>query len=533
MKRTAQTVFLATIAGCALLLGFVAATAVSGPPSGSLGNGPVAVVPYAPASYAAAEGPAFYERHDKTSAPVVTLPDFADIFERVNPAVVSVRATKFNDSPEGGSRQRFFQDPFQWFFGPGPGPTPNRRNPHGAPQREESGGTGFVITPDGYILTNFHVIEDAERVHVRLNLDGRDYEGRVVGSDPPTDIALVKISVDDDIPYLPLGDSSSLRVGEWVMAIGNPFFYNDTVTVGVVSAKGRRLQGLSRDPSLDDYIQTDAAINVGNSGGPLLNVHGEVIGINSAVSRVGQGIGFAIPIDMAKTILPQLRRAGKVSRGAMGVEITDLAAMDPDQREYFGLNDVTGALVQTVVPGQAAAEADLHRGDAILAIDGHDVTGSDDLIGRISARKPGDTVDLLVLRDGHKQHKRVVLQDRQALWYKDASNVQRDQATPRRPDVIRSIGIEVADLDDRVARTFNLKDITSGVAITDVSVRGQGYEKGLRPGMVIVEVNKQPVKNVDDYVAALADVQDGDLVTFYVQLDGGTGNYVTFRVSDP
>ena len=525
MKRTAQMIFLATLAASTVLLGFVATTAITGSPARGLPSGPAGGVPYVSARYAAPEGPAYYEKRADTRAPVVTLPNFADIFEEVNLAVVSISATKFNDGGSRGDGERFFEDPFHWFFGPGP-----NRDPRNRPRREESGGSGFVITPDGYVLTNYHVVEGAERVRVRLNPNGREYEGRVVGLDPPTDIALVKISPAEELAYLPLGRSSDLRVGEWVMAIGNPYFYEDTVTVGVVSAKGRRLTGLSRDPSLDDYIQTDAAINVGNSGGPLLNVRGEVIGINTAVSRIGQGIGFAIPIDMAKAILPQLREEGRVTRGAIGVRITDIAAMDPDQREYFGLKDVNGALVQEVVPGQPAAKADVRPGDAIISIDGEDLGGSDDLIARISAKRPGESVDLVLLRHGRRHRTRVRLEDRQELWYEETSTVQREQSSPRRMQVARSIGIAVEDVDAATRRTFDMDDDVSGVVITNVSVRGQGYEKGLRPGMLILEVNRERVREVDDYLEILEKVEAGDLVTFYVQRRNGLQNFVTFRV---
>jgi serine protease Do len=523
MKRSLQVLLLVAAVGGSMMFGFLAATSLTGHPAATPDGFGMAAGRYTDVAPASAARPAFYEQERAVEVPMVTLPDFAGIFERVSPAVVSISATKFTDSSRRPGR--FFEDPFHWFFGQPDGPQPDR------PRREESGGTGFVITPDGYVLTNYHVVEEADLVRVRVRRDHEqiEYEGRVVGTDPPTDIALVKINPDDDLAYLPLGDSSSLRVGEWVMAIGHPFFYVNTVTVGVVSAKGRRLDGLSRDPSLDDYIQTDAAINIGNSGGPLLNLRGEVVGINTAVSRMGQGIGFAIPIDMAKLVVPQLRESGRVARGAIGVTITDISALDAEEREYFGLGEVEGALVQSVSEGEPADQAGVRPGDAIIAIDGEPLEGSGDLIGQISAMSPGETIDLTVLRDGRRLNKSVRLEDREEIWYRSASSPETEEEKPRRSALYDQLGIQVVEITAEARRRFRLDRDLEGVIIADVSVRGEAYEKGLRPGAIILEVNRRPISSLEEYMDSLDSVEAGELVTFYYQL-GASRSFVTFRV---
>jgi len=529
MNRTLQATALVGAMLGSILLGFMmvrVASETAPPPVVSGTSAPAArqVIP------ASAQRPAFYEQVGTRPVATVTLPDFADIYARVLPAVVSISATKFTD-PANRPDGNMLQDPFSYFFG-----RPDQEgNPHRQPRREESGGTGFVITPDGYILTNFHVVENADIVRVALHDDSGqefNFEGRVVGSDPATDIALVKIESDAVLTYLPLGDSDSLRVGEWVMAIGNPFFYQDTLTVGVVSAKGRRLTGLSRDPSLDNYIQTDAAINVGNSGGPLLNLYGEVIGINSAVSRVGQGIGFTIPINMAKLVVPQLRETGRVARGAIGVTITDFSALDEDDREYWGLADLHGAFIQEVTAGQPADRAGLRYGDAVVAVDGEPLTGSSDLILRISSHRPGESIEMTYLRNGRKRTATVRLGDREAI-VQGASITRDDSSSEPERSFFHQVGIEVADLDADTRRRFQIPTQVEGVVIADVSVRGDAYEKGLRPGMVILEVNRQAVATLGDYRAIIEEIEDNEIVAFYVWIrtrDGESRNFITFRV---
>ena len=305
-------------------------------------------------------------------APIAAIgrPDFADIVQRVNPAVVNITVTE----GVGETRTHSAHDPDD-----------------DGPRRGE--GSGFIVDAQGFILTNHHVVASPNRIRVRL-ADKREFTATLVGSDPATDLALLKISALG-LPTLALGDSDRLRVGEWVCAIGNPYRFDHTVTVGVVSSKGRKIY----DPSFDAYIQTDAAINPGNSGGPLVNVAGEAIGINSAVSLQGQGIGFAVPINVARDVLAQLRSQGRVTRGYLGIQLQDL---DPDLQRLVGLPEARGAMVVDVLDRTAGQTAGLKRYDVITAVSGTPVEDGDQLVHAISNRAPGSDVVLTVRRDGQE-----------------------------------------------------------------------------------------------------------------------------------
>ena len=331
----------------------------------------------------------------RTPAAVIVSPgatSFADVAERLNPAVVNIDATARGD---GRARRRFSTPPPE-------GRDPLEPQDRDGPRR--GAGTGFVIDPAGYILTNHHVIDGADRIMVRLT-DGRALRAERVGSDPDTDIALIKVESPRPLAVAPLGDSDTLRVGEWVLAIGNPLAYEHTVTVGVVSFIGRKLF----DSSLDRYIQTDAAINFGNSGGPLINARGEVIGINAAISSRAANIGFAVPINQASAILPQLRDKGRVSRGYMGVMLRDV---DPDLQRALGLKSSSGALVQDVTPGSPGARAGIRTYDLIVAVDGRPIESNDALIELIAAREPGTAATIQLLRDGRAVNVPVKLAER-------------------------------------------------------------------------------------------------------------------------
>src|SRR5688572_28886454 len=355
----------------------------------------------APASSAPEPRLAASRRANATTA-MPALASFADVAERLNPAVVNIDATfRASERP----RRRL----------PAPlpdSPEPFDRQPGGdrdAPRRGT--GTGFLIDADGYILTNHHVIVDADRIMVRL-ADGRSMRAERVGSDADTDIALIKIESSRPLPHAVLGDSDTLRVGEWVLAIGNPLAYEHTVTVGVISFIGRKLF----DTSFDRYIQTDAAINFGNSGGPLINARGEVIGINAAVSSRATSIGFAVPINQAVAILPQLRETGRVTRGYIGVK---LRTVDADLQRSLRLSSPAGALVQDVAPGSPGERAGLRPYDVITAVDGAMVSGDDELISTVARMRPGSSATLTLVRDG-----RVV-----TLAVKLAERPQRERST--------------------------------------------------------------------------------------------------------
>ncbi|HXI03683.1 MAG TPA: Do family serine endopeptidase [Candidatus Saccharimonadales bacterium] len=455
----------------------------------------------------------------------VAVPSFADIVEQVNPAVVNITATEIIRS----GQKRDDGGRFEFFF-----PNPHGRDQND-PEREDHGGSGFIISEDGYILTNYHVIEDADRVNVQLLGDSREYNAEIVGTDPDTDLALVKITADHPLPVIPLGESDALRVGDWVLAIGNPLAYEHTVTVGVVSAKGRKLWAMNRDSSLDNFIQTDAAINRGNSGGPLLNVHGEAIGINSAISVAGQGISFAIPIDMAKQVVSQLMSSGKVERGYLGVEIHDIAEdLDPEKREVFGLQGEKGAFVERVTEGLPAARAGVKKGDAIVSVEGKPLKSSDDLIRTISALAPGSTVRLGVIRNGEKMTLTAKLADRAEL-----ARLSRPTAVPEpAPEkeksdemVAQNLGFVVHEIGPTLQEQYRLDDDTQGVVIVHVDQTSQAWEKGLKPGDVIVEINKVKITDLDSFDKIVHGAKAGDLLSLYVE--GPTASrFVALRVPE-
>jgi serine protease Do len=458
--------------------------------------------------------------------PAYSLPNFADIAEKANPAVVSITSTAMVNSSRGRSL-------FQQWFGLEPDQEPREREgQEGDPnerRREDSGGSGFIISEDGYILTNYHVVEDADRVEVTLADENRDHRAEVVGTDPVTDLALLKIDVDQRLPTIPLGDSDKVRVGEWVVAIGNPLAWDHTVTVGVISAKGRRLFGGGRDSSFDDFIQTDAAINFGNSGGPLLNLYGEAIGINTAISRTGQGIGFTIPINMAKEIVDQLKEHGRVSRGYLGIEIQDIGAMEPEQREWFGLQEEQGAFVNRVTPGFPAEVAGVKKGDAVIAVDGKPIESSSELISQITARSPGETADLTVLRNGEKIQLTAHLVDRDDMNSNPTAPAESYREEP--VDTEDLLGFTVAAITRDSARFYSLEAGTEGVVATSVDPLSEAYDKGMREGIVILEVNRNPISSLADFRREVGSLREGDLVNFYIQ-GGSFSRFLVLRVGE-
>jgi serine protease Do len=428
-----------------------------------------------------------------------SLPDFADVVSRVNPAVVDIEATwrSSESSPDAPpSDTRSLPKGL-----PEPAPPPRRDRPRlGA-------GSGFIIDADGSILTNHHVIERAERITVKLS-DGRTFRAHVVGSDPDTDIALIKIDGQHDLPVAPLGNSDTLRMGEWVCAIGNPLTYEHTVTVGVVSYLGRKIF----NASLDDYIQTDAAINYGNSGGPLINARGEVIGINAAISSKANNIGFAVPINGATAILSQLRTTGRVSRGYVGVALRDV---DADLREALGLAHTGGALVQDVTENSPGQVAGLRPYDVILAIDDTDVVDDHALIQEISARPPGSAVRLRVLRDGHERIVPVKLAERPTKPSASPRAEPLKVSTPREPlEPDARLGASLREIDGRLAA--RLPDGAAGVIVSRVEPMGAAFEAGVERGMIILEVNRRPVRTASDVWNAVTEVPQGDLLTVYL-----------------
>src|SRR5262245_41259183 len=380
------------------------------------------------------------------------LVNFADIVERINPAVVNIDATA-RGRERARRRGRTILEPPDPMDPGGPGDGPRGESPH------RGAGSGFIIDADGSILTNNHVIERAERIIVKLS-DGRSLRAHVVGADADTDIALIKIDGQTGLPVAPLGDSSTLRMGEWVCAIGNPLGYEHSVTVGVVSFLGLKLF----DKSLDNYIQTDAAINFGNSGGPLINARGEVIGINAAISSRASSIGFAVPINGARGILPQLRAKGRVARGFLGVGLRDI---DADLERSLKLSVSKGAVVQDVSQGSPAERTGMHPYDVVVSLDDQPIASDDVLIREIAARTPGSAARLGSVREGREQPVTVKLAERPQ---RDA-DAPLDPAPPadrQRPDQDAPLGLSVRELDRATADRLDVPKPIRGVLIARV-----------------------------------------------------------------
>ena len=432
--------------------------------------------------------------HPPSPATLPTLVNFADVAERINAAVVNIdatsRTTPVRDNP------RFFRRSPEDQLDNGLGGPRERDTP------SQGSGSGFIIDNDGFILTNNHVIESASRITVTL-ADGRVFRADVVGADPAIDVALLKISGATNLPEAPLGDSDALRVGEWVCAIGNPLGYVHSVTVGVVSFIGRKLF----DPSLDDYIQTDAAINFGNSGGPLINSRGEVIGINSAISSRASNIGFAVPINQAVAILTQLKTKGRVSRGFIGVTLTDVT---PNLQRALNLNVARGAIVQDVTPRSPAERAGLRPYDVILEVEGREVVTNQELIRDISSRPPGSIARLEVLREGRRQMLPVKLAERPAR----EDELQAAQPAPAPVEANLPLGLAVRDMDRGFITRLDIPDDVQGVVVTRVDPTGPAHQ-ALRRGIVILEINRKPTRSLPEYQQLVGRLRPGEVLAIY------------------
>ena len=353
-------------------------------------------------------------------------------------------------------------------------------------RKARSLGSGFIISGDGYILTNDHVVEGADEITVKLS-DGREFSGEVRGLDPKLDLALIKIEAGEDLPVAGLGESDGIKVGEWVMAIGNPFGLEQTVTVGIVSAKGRVIGA----GPYDDFIQTDASINPGNSGGPLFNMEGEVIGINTAIIAGGQGIGFAIPVNMAKQIIPQLRDDGHVTRGWLGVTVQ---ALSKELADSFGLESTHGALVNEVIKDSPAAEAGLQRGDIILTFDGQGIKELNDLPQLVAATAVDKTVKVEIFRGDKKREVKVKIGRLEEGEAKFAAEDKEDGAV---------LGLTAADVTPELAARYSL-DGKEGVLVTRIDPEGPAAEANLRVGDLILEADGQEIGSVK----ALKEISD-------------------------
>jgi serine protease Do len=400
---------------------------------------------------------------------------FADLAEKLKPSVVNISTTKTVRSGRGGKSgspfDRYFwgDDFFERFFGD----IPKREF------KQRSLGSGFIISHDGYIFTNNHVVEQADKILVKLST-GKEYEAKVIGRDAKTDLALIKIKSGESLPMVETGDSEKLRVGDWVIAIGNPFGLEQTVTAGIVSAKGRVIGA----GPYDNFIQTDASINPGNSGGPLFNMEGKVIGINTAIVAQGQGIGFAIPINMAKTVLPDLKSKGKVTRAWLGVSVQDVTE---DIAKSFKLKESSGALVSEVFKGDPADKAGLRTGDLITEVNGKKIKDTHELLLTIASFHVGDKVEIKAMRDGQEKTFRIVVTER-----RDQPEVASAEETAQ------NFGMVIQDITPEIARYLGITS-RSGVIVVDVKDGSTADEKGIQPQDIILEVNKVKISTVKDY----------------------------------
>jgi serine protease Do len=423
---------------------------------------------------------------------------FNELAEMASPAVVNIRTVKTIKG--GGPVFRQFQrdpwgknSPFKEFFERYFGEEMHREF------KQPSLGSGFIIDEDGFVVTNNHVIEDADQIKVKLK-DEHEFDAKIVGRDPNTDIALLKIESAQNLPTIKLGDSDALKVGQWVVAIGSPFGLEHTVTAGIVSAKGRVIGS----GPYDDFIQTDASINPGNSGGPLLNLKGEVIGINTAIIASGQGIGFAIPINLAKDIIVALKNEGEVTRGWLGVAIQDL---NGDMAEYYGIEEKKGVFVADVFEGDPADRAGIKAKDIILEVNGEKIKTSRQLTSMIAGISVGDSARIKILRDGKEK----------TVTVKIAKRTEDKLAARGRPkEEAEEFGIRVSDLKPEIMQQFNM-DEKSGVIVTQVESGSKGDDAGVQVGDIIKEINRKSVKNTGDYEEILEQISSGETVNLFIR----------------
>jgi len=427
--------------------------------------------------------------------------NFSDLAEKARPGVVNIRTVK---RIEGGGPvfRHFFgnpfgdRSPFEDFFGP------FSRGGSEGDFKQQSLGSGFVIAREGYIVTNNHVIENADEIKVKL-ANGKAFDAKVVGRDSKTDLALIKIDGSNDLTPLPLGDSDALRVGTWVLAIGSPFGLEQTVTAGIVSAKGRVIgAGL-----YDDFIQTDASINPGNSGGPLLNTKAEVVGINTAImSRGGgnDGVGFAIPVNLAKGIIEQLKNQGRVTRAWLGVGIQDLT---PELADYYHVKEHKGALVTQVYEGDPAEKAGIKTGDIIFEVDGKKVSSGRELSRTIANAPVGAQIPMTILRDGREK----------TVYVELAERLDSDAPVKMAAKSSNGLGIQVTELKPETARRAGFPENEKGVLVTHVQPGGKGEMAGIQPGDVIKEIDRKPVTTPQDVRRQIDKVKPGDTVQMLIK----------------
>ncbi len=433
---------------------------------------------------------------------------FADLVTKVKPAVVNISTTSIVKIPGSPFRQFFGPDngrPFGDFFHRFFGEIPDQE------LKQQSLGSGFIIDKEGYIITNNHVVDGADEIKVKM-ADGREFKAKVIGRDTKTDLALIKISsIFKDLPTLSLGDSDKIRVGDWVLAIGNPFGLEETVTQGIISATGRVIGS----GPYDNFLQTDAPINPGNSGGPLINMNGEVIGINSAINPSGQGIGFAIPSNMAKKITPQLKDKGKVTRGWIGVSVQSVT---PEIAQALGLKDTRGSLVGEVVPGGPADAAGVKRGDVIVSFDGKEIKKIGDIPLLVAETPAGKTAEVKIIRNSRELTLSVTV-----------AEMPLDKSRPASGMPSEGLGLTVDNITAQAMNKLQLRN-KIGVVVVSVQPGSLADDAGIQVGDVIKEINQIQIKDLQDYNSAMAKSRGNKPVLFLIQR-GAQTFYVSIQTT--
>lgn len=417
---------------------------------------------------------------------------FAELAQKISPAVVNITTSAMIAAPTDGMPMVPEGSPFQDFFDDFNGPG------QGGPQRSEALGSGFVVSEDGYIVTNNHVIEGADEIEIEF-FSGERLKAKLVGTDPKTDIALLKVESDKPLPFVTFGNSDLMRVGDWVMAMGNPLGQGFSVSAGIVSARGRQLQG-----SYDDFIQTDAAINRGNSGGPLFNMDGQVVGVNTAILSPNGGsigIGFSMASNVVTKVVDQLKEFGETRRGWLGVRIQDVT---PDIAESMGLADAKGALV-TDVPDGPAKDAGIQSGDVITRFDTNDVASAGDLTRRVADAPIGEAVPVIVLRDGRTETLAVTLGRREDA---EAKTMPASSPAPDAPKQMETLGMTLAPLDDDMRSRLGLDASTQGLMVMKVDQASEAFTKGLVEGDLITEAGQQKVVRLQDLEDMIKQAKD-------------------------
>jgi serine protease Do len=458
-----------------------------------------------------------------TTPPITANPDlksmndaFVEISKAVTPSVVYIvvkTEPKKNDNKG--------EEPFKFFFGP------DFQMPDEQP--EMGSGSGVIISKDGYIVTNNHVVRNAGDHGIRVTLtDKREFDARLIGTDENTDLAVIKIEANE-LPEISIGNSDNVQVGQWVLAVGNPLGLNNTVTAGIVSALGRNIGINGGNYAIENFIQTDAAINPGNSGGALVDINGQLVGINSAIkTNTGfyQGYGFAIPVNMVKTVTQELIKSGKVTRGYIGVQIQ---TVDETMAKAIGLDKAKGVLVQSVQKGGGGDEAGIQAGDVILSVDGKEVNASNELQVYINSKRPGDVVKVTLFRDGKTMDKDVTLKPRADDNNQTALNQNKEGTSNKgsNAQTVKSLGVTVADVGSQLKDKY---DIKGGVVITGVDRFSDAFMRGLQEGFVIIEANKKTVNSVDDLQDAISGKGQGDSVLLKVLDKNGTERIVAVKL---